>query len=71
MFDPVIEKPGERMCSTCEESKPVSEFYKDGTDADGDPKYRRDCKDCYRVTRLKSRQAKRAPKVAPRPRRKR
>lgn len=61
MFEESRENKGERVCSSCEESKPVSEFYKDGTNSEGEPRYRRDCKECYRVTRLKSRQAKRAP----------
>lgn len=69
MFSLQTEKPGERMCSNCEETKPVSEFYKDGKDSDGNDKYRRDCKECYRVNRLRSRQAKRAT-VAPRRKRK-
>lgn len=56
-----------RTCGACLVDKDAStEFYKDGKDAEGNPKYRRDCKDCYRVTRLLSRRAKRAP--APKPR---
>ena len=27
-------------------------FYKDGKDKNGKPKYRRDCKDCYKATRI-------------------
>lgn len=50
-----------RMCSSCEETKSVDEFYKDGKDPDGNAKYRRDCKECYRVSRLMSRHAKRGP----------
>lgn len=69
MFDISTDKPGHRTCSNCEENKPVSEFYKDGKDSDGNDKYRRDCKDCYRVTRLKSRRAKRNPVPARKPRR--
>lgn len=41
-----------RVCGTCGQSKPVSEFYKDGTDKNGEAKYRRDCKECYKVTRM-------------------
>lgn len=59
---------GFRTCGCCMESKPVNEFYKDGTDSKGEPKYRRDCKTCYRVTRLSSRRAKATPKVTPKPR---
>lgn len=48
-----------RMCSTClMELEPV-EFYKDGTDRDGNVRYRRDCKECYRDTRKKEAMAKR------------
>jgi len=48
-----------RTCGTCGEIKPLSEFYKDGKDKEGNVKYRRDCKDCYRITRLRARQMKR------------
>ena len=48
-----------RMCGTCGETKPLSEFYKDGKDKEGNVKYRRDCKDCYRITRLRARRMKR------------
>ena len=44
----------ERLCSICNTQKPLSEFYKDGKDKDGNIKYRRDCKLCYRATRLKT-----------------
>lgn len=47
-----------RTCGNCMTRKPVEEFYKDGTDKEGKPRYRRDCKECYRVTRLTSRHAK-------------
>lgn len=42
----------ERVCGTCGELKPVSEFYKDGKDSYGKPRYRRDCKDCYKKQRI-------------------
>lgn len=63
---------GYRTCGSCGERKSVSEFYKDGKDGDGNPKYRRDCKECYRIGRLKSRKAKRSKpiEVAPRRRKK-
>ena len=48
-----------RMCGTCGETKPLSEFYRDGKDKEGNVKYRRDCKDCYRITRLRARRMKR------------
>ena len=55
----------ERTCGCCEERKPVSAFYRDGKDNNGKVRYRRDCKDCYRVTRLRSRRAKRTPPPPP------
>lgn len=41
-----------RKCGCCEEDKPVSEFYRDGTTPEGVVKYRRDCKECYKQTRI-------------------
>ena len=41
-----------RVCGTCGELKPVTEFYKDGKDKYGKTKYRRDCKACYKRTRI-------------------
>lgn len=41
-----------RVCGTCGELKPVQDFYKDGKDKNGKTKYRRDCKDCYKRTRI-------------------
>ena len=41
-----------RVCGTCGELKPVSEFYKDGKDNYGNVRYRRDCKDCYKRQRI-------------------
>lgn len=41
-----------RVCGTCGELKPVAEFYKDGLDSQGRPRYRRDCKVCYKKTRV-------------------
>lgn len=41
-----------RVCGTCGESKPVELFYRDGKDHNGKIRYRRDCKDCYKKTRL-------------------
>ena len=40
------------MCGACGKLKPVSEFYKDGKTKDGKIKYRRDCKECYKQTRI-------------------
>jgi hypothetical protein len=41
-----------RVCGTCGKLKPLSEFYRDGKTKDGKPKYRRDCKTCYKMTRI-------------------
>lgn len=42
-----------RVCGTCGELRPVEDFYKDGKDNHGNIKYRRDCKECYKVTRIR------------------
>lgn len=47
-----------RECGTCGKVKDVSQFYKDGKDYEGKVRYRRDCKECYRVTRLSNRRVK-------------
>ena len=41
-----------RVCGCCGELKPVQEFYKDGKDKNGKIRYRRDCKECYKKTRI-------------------
>ena len=41
-----------RVCGSCGELKPVTAFYKDGKDRDGNIRYRRDCRDCYKKTRI-------------------
>lgn len=41
-----------RVCGICCELKPLEDFYKDGKDSNGKVKYRRDCKDCYKRTRM-------------------
>ena len=40
-----------RVCGMCGELKPVEAFYKDGKDKNGNTRYRRDCRDCYKKTR--------------------
>ena len=40
------------MCGCCGKLKPVAEFYRDGKTKDGKTKYRRDCKECYKQTRI-------------------
>ena len=47
-----------RVCGTCNELKPVEDFYKDGKDNHGNIKYRRDCKECYKVTRIRESEMK-------------
>lgn len=42
----------ERVCGTCGKLKPVTDFYKDGKYSNGKTRYRRDCKDCYKMTRV-------------------
>ena len=41
-----------RVCGTCGMLKPVEAFYKDGHDSNGNTRYRRDCKECYKVQRI-------------------
>lgn len=41
-----------RVCGTCGELKPVEAFYRDGKDSQGKPRYRRDCKECYKKARV-------------------
>lgn len=41
-----------RVCGNCGELKPVEEFYRDGKDHKGRVRYRRDCKECYKVQRI-------------------
>lgn len=53
MFVSTQDSDTHRVCGTCGELKPVEEFYKDGKDSHGNPRYRRDCKDCYKLTRMK------------------
>ena len=43
----------ERVCGTCGELKPLTAFYKDGKYSNGKDRYRRDCKDCYKMRRFK------------------
>lgn len=47
-----------RVCGTCNELKPVEDFYKDGKDNHGNIKYRRDCKECYKVIRIREAEMK-------------
>lgn len=53
-----------RTCSSCNTQKPFAEFYSDGTDRHGVKRCRRDCKECYRITRLRSRRQKETTRIA-------
>lgn len=53
MFVATKDTDTHRVCGTCGKLKPIEEFYKDGKDKHGKPKYRRDCKDCYKATRIR------------------
>lgn len=58
MFVATQDSDTHRVCGTCGERKPVEEFYKDGKDSHGNPRYRRDCKDCYKVARIREAERK-------------
>lgn len=61
-----------RICSVCECVKDLTEFYRDGTTRDGEPKYRRDCKFCYnQKLKAKKKVEPVKAKAAPRGRKKR
>ena len=52
MFVALKDSDTHRICGTCGESKEFDQFYKDGKDSNGKVRYRRDCKDCYKRTRI-------------------
>ena len=52
MFVATNDTDTHRVCGTCGQLKPVECFYKDGKDKHGKMRYRRDCKDCYKITRM-------------------
>ncbi len=42
-----------KVCSSCNELLTIDNFYKDGTNKrDGTTRYRRDCKECYKASRM-------------------
>lgn len=41
-----------RVCGTCGKLKELEAFYKDGKNSEGKPRYRRDCRDCYKSARI-------------------
>lgn len=52
MFIATQDSDTHRICGMCGQLKEFSAFYKDGKDCNGNVKYRRDCKDCYKRTRM-------------------
>ena len=40
-----------KVCTFCGEEKPIEYFPKNGVDAEGNYKYRDDCKTCYNIRR--------------------
>lgn len=47
-----------KVCSFCGEEKPIEDFPKNGVDANGNAKYRDDCKTCYNIRRRENRTKK-------------
>lgn len=43
-----------RTCGICKKQLEFSHFYRDGYSANGKHRYRRDCKECFRTTRLQN-----------------
>ena len=59
MFVATNDTDTHRVCGTCGKLKPVEDFYKDRHDkTTGKPKYRRDCKECYKATRIREAELK-------------
>ena len=52
MFVATNDTDTHRVCGSCGQLKPVEAFYKDGKDKHGKMRYRRDCKECYKITRM-------------------
>ena len=52
MFVALNDSDTHRTCGTCGKTKEFDQFYKDGKDSHGRVRYRRDCKDCYKRTRM-------------------
>ena len=52
MFIASQDSDDQRICGTCGQLKEFKEFYKDGKDSNGNIRYRRDCKECYKRTRM-------------------
>lgn len=41
-----------RTCGICKRQLEFSNFYRDGYNRNGKRRYRRDCKECFRITRF-------------------
>lgn len=57
-YTSVIED-GKKKCTFCGEMLPLESFAKNGVDADGNQKYRDDCKVCYNIRRRENATKKR------------
>lgn len=44
-----------RLCVFCGEWKPITDYAKNGTDANGNTRWREDCKQCYNIRRRENR----------------
>jgi hypothetical protein len=47
-----VKKSFYKICSICGKELSLEHYYKDGTSKDG-PRYRNECKECYRLRRQK------------------
>lgn len=47
-----------RTCGCCLQPLATTAFYTDGKDREGNIRYRRDCKDCYKTTRAREARVK-------------
>lgn len=47
-----------KRCTFCGEVKPITDFAKNGVDANGKPRYRDDCKTCYNIRRRENKTKK-------------
>lgn len=54
----VIDGQLHKTCTFCGEIKPINEFPKNGVDANGNVRYRDDCKTCYNIRRKENKNKK-------------
>ena len=58
-YAPVLSTDGtKKVCSFCGEAKLLEDFPKNGVDAEGNTKYRDDCKVCYNIRRRENKTKK-------------